>query len=152
VALVLADRVKETSATTGTGALTLAGAVNGFQSFSSGIGVGNTTFYVIVLQGGTEWEVGIGTLSAGTTLTRDSVISSSNAGALVAFSAGVKDVFVSSPSARSVMGDDGMVFNQQSIDRDVTIPAGYNALSAGPVTIATGKTVTVPSGSVWSIV
>ncbi len=60
MALVLKDRVKETSTTTGTGTFTLAGASTGFQSFSS-IGDGNTTYYAIALQGGSEWEVGIGT-------------------------------------------------------------------------------------------
>ena len=91
MALVVKDRVQETSTTTGTGTFTLAGAVSGFQSFSA-IGNGNTTYYAIV--GGTEWEVGIGTYtSSGTTLSRDTVLASST-GSKVSFSAGTKNVFV----------------------------------------------------------
>lgn len=102
MALVVADRVKETSTTTGTGTFTLAGAVSGFQSFSV-IGNGNTTYYTISGQSGSEWEVGIGTYtSAGTTLSRDTVLASSNSGSLVNFSAGTKDVFVTYPAGRSV--------------------------------------------------
>ena len=98
MALVLADRVKETTTSTGTGTVTLAGASTGYQSFSV-VGNGNTTYYVIAGQGTSEWEVGIGTYtSAGTTLARTTVLASSNAGSLVTFSAGTKDVFVSLPS------------------------------------------------------
>lgn len=103
--LVLRDRVKETTTTTGTGTLTLAGAATGFQSFSV-IGNGNTTYYCIASQGSSEWEVGIGTYtSAGTTLARTTVLASSNAGSLVALSAGTKDVFVVYPSGRAVAVD-----------------------------------------------
>lgn len=105
MALVVADRVKETTTTTGTGTITLAGAVAGFQAFSV-IGNANTTYYAIVGQTGSEWEVGLGTYtSAGTLLSRDTVLSSSNAGALVNFSAGTKDVFVTYPAERSVYQD-----------------------------------------------
>lgn len=103
--LVLRDRVKETTTTTGTGTLTLAGAATGFQSFSV-IGNGNTTYYCIASQGSSEWEVGIGTYtSVGTTLARTTVLASSNAGSLVALSAGTKDVFVVYPSGRAVAVD-----------------------------------------------
>lgn len=102
MALVLKDRVKETTATTGTGTVTLAGAAAGYQSFSA-IGNGNTTYYCIAGQTGTEWEVGIGTYtSAGTTLSRTTVLASSNSGSAVNFSAGNKDVFVTYPAGRSV--------------------------------------------------
>jgi hypothetical protein len=105
MALVLADRVKETTTTTGTGTVTLAGASTGFQSFAA-VGNANTTYYTIAAQSGTEWEVGIGTYtSAGTTLSRTTVLSSSNAGSLVTFSAGTKDVFVTYPSSRSIYAD-----------------------------------------------
>jgi hypothetical protein len=98
MALVLADRVKETTTSTGTGTVTLAGASTGFQAFSV-IGDGNTTYYVIAGQGTSEWEVGIGTYTlSGTTLARTTVLASSNSGSLVTFSAGTKDVFVSLPS------------------------------------------------------
>ncbi len=104
-ALTLADRVRETTTTTGTGAVTLAGAVTGYQSFAA-IGNGNVTPYVIVGQNTSEWEVGAGTYTAaGTTLSRDTVISSSNAGSLVNFSAGTKDVFVSPNQERSIYLD-----------------------------------------------
>ena len=100
MALILADRVQETTATTGTGTVTLAGAASGFQSFSA-VGNGNSTYYTIT--GGTEWEVGIGTYtSSGTTLSRTSVLSSSNSGSLVNFSAGTKNVFVTYPASLSV--------------------------------------------------
>ena len=76
MALVLADRVQETSITSGTGTLTLSGAVPGFQTFSTAIGNGNTTFYTIYDSTSTEWEVGIGTVGAGT-LARNTVLSNS---------------------------------------------------------------------------
>jgi hypothetical protein len=105
MALVLADRVKETTTTTGTGTVTLLGASTGFQSFAV-VGNANTTYYTIAAQTGTEWEVGIGTYtSAGTLLARTTVLSSSNAGSLVNFSAGTKDVFVTYPSSRSIYAD-----------------------------------------------
>ena len=104
MALILADRVQETTTTTGTGTITLAGAVTGFQSFSA-IGNGNTTFYTIADQSGSNWEVGIGTYTAsGTTLSRTTVLSSSNSGSLVNFGAGTKNVFVTYPAGRSVYG------------------------------------------------
>lgn len=89
------DRIKETTTTTGTGDITLAGAVTQFVAFSSRYSVGDEEIpYAIVGQTGTEWEVGYGTYSAANTLRRDSVKASSNADALVSFSAGTKDVFV----------------------------------------------------------
>ncbi len=102
MAFVVADRVQETTISTGTGTITLAGAVTGFQSFAA-IGPGNTTFYTIADQTGSDWEVGIGTYttSSGTQLSRDIVLSSSNSGSLVNFSAGTKNVFVTQPSSRS---------------------------------------------------
>ena len=101
VAFVIADRVQETTTTTGTGTITLAGAVTGFQSFAA-VGNGNTTFYTIADQSGSNWEVGVGTYtSSGTTLSRDTVLSSSNSGSLVNFSAGTKNVFVTLPASRT---------------------------------------------------
>jgi hypothetical protein len=105
MALVLKDRVKETTTTTGTGTVTLAGAVSGFQSFAA-VGDGNSTYYAISDAVTGEWEVGIGTYTAsGTTLSRATVLSSSNAGSLVNFAAGVKDIFLTYPSSRSVYLD-----------------------------------------------
>ena len=108
MALILADRVKETTTTTGTGTITLAGASAGFQSFAA-IGNGNTTFYAIVDSTNNAWEVGIGTYtSAGTTLSRNTVLSSSNSGSLVNFGAGTKNVFVTYPAGKAVYGVNGV--------------------------------------------
>ena len=101
MALVLKDRVKETTTTQGTGAISLLGAVQGYQGFSS-IGNGNTTYYCI--QSIADWEVGIGTVGAGS-LTRDTVLASSNNGSLVGFGSGVKDVFCTYPADKSVSTD-----------------------------------------------
>jgi hypothetical protein len=152
MALVLKDRVKETSTTTGTGTFTLAGASTGFQSFSV-VGNGNTTYYAIALQGGSEWEVGIGTYtSSGTTLARTTVLASSNSGSAVNFSAGTKDVFVTMPADKSVTGSNGYVENDSTISTSSTINSGKNAMSAGPVSISSGITVTIASGSSWVVV
>ena len=151
MAFVLKDRVKETTTTTGTGTITLAGAATGYQSFSA-IGDTNSTYYTIAAQTGTEWEVGIGTYTAsGTTLSRDSVLASSNSGSLVNFSAGTNDVFCDYPAGRAVIGGEGYVENAQTVNNSSTINTGSNAFSVGPVTIASGKSVTVPSGSRWLV-
>lgn len=103
MALIQADRVKETTTSTSTGAVTLAGAVTGFQSFGTAIGNGNTCYYTIADQTGSNWEVGIGTYtSSGTSLSRDTVLASSNSGALVNFTAGTKDVFVTYPATTAM--------------------------------------------------
>jgi len=114
MALVVNDRVKETSTTTGTGTLTLAGAVSGFETFSSAIGNTNTTYYSIVNSNG-EFEVGLGTVSAGA-LSRDTIISSSNSDAAVNFSAGTKNVFCTLPASKAVILDssDNIVANNGS--------------------------------------
>jgi hypothetical protein len=170
MALVIADRVKETTTTTGTGTVTLLGASTGYQSFAA-IGNANTTFYCIAGQTTSEWEVGIGTYtSAGTTLARTTVLSSSNSGSLVTFSAGTKDVFVTYPSGKSVNQDasgnvtnagsitgtnmiasNGLVVNNKTVGASYTIASGYSAMSVGPVTIASGQAVTVSSGSRWVV-
>ena len=150
--LVVKDRVRETTTTLGTGTITLAGAVAGFQSFSA-IGNGNTTYYTINLPGVNEWEVGIGTYtSSGTTLSRDTVLASSNSGSLVSFSAGTKDVFCDYPAGRAVIGGMGYIENANTISVSSTINSGNNAISGGPVTVNSGISVTVPSGSSWTVV
>jgi hypothetical protein len=162
--LVVRDRVQETSTTTGTGTFTLAGASTGFQSFSA-IGNGNTTYYTIALQGGNEWEVGIGTYtSSGTTLSRDTILSSSNSGSAVNFSAGTKNVFVTYPAGKAVYGDstdtafeaqfaatNGLIMNNMTIGTTFSIPSGYSASSVGPVVVSGGVTITIPSGSRWVV-
>jgi hypothetical protein len=105
MALILKDRVQETTTTTGTGTLTLGGAVTGYQAFTA-IGNANTTYYAIYAPGGTEWEVGIGTYTAsGTTLSRDTVLASSNSGSLVNFSAGSKNVWCDYPAGKAAFQD-----------------------------------------------
>ena len=154
MALVVADRVKETTTTTGTGTVTLLGASTGFQSFAV-IGDTNTTYYTIAGQTGSEWEVGVGTYSSsGTTLARTTVLSNSSATqpSALNFSAGTKDVFVTYPSERAVMGAEGYVENAATITVSSTINAGNNAMSSGPITVNSGITVTVPSGSRWVVV
>ena len=106
MALVINDRVKEISTTTGTGTLTLGGAQTGFETFSAGIGASNTTYYAIYNQDTNEWEVGLGTLNAGaTTLARTTVITSSNSDNLVDFTSGTKDVFCTLPASKAVYLD-----------------------------------------------
>jgi hypothetical protein len=103
MALVLADRVKEITTSTGTAAITVAGAAVGYQTFLAAIGNANTTYYTIADQSGANWEVGVGTYtSSGNTLSRDTVLASSNSGALVVFLTGTKDVFVTYPSERAL--------------------------------------------------
>ena len=106
MALVVNDRVKETSTTTGTGTFSLDGASLGFETFVAGIGNTNTTYYAIVNENG-EFEVGLGTVTdaATDTLSRDTIISSSNSDSAVNFSAGTKDVFCTSPASKSVILD-----------------------------------------------
>jgi hypothetical protein len=152
MAFVVKDRVKETTTTTGTGTVTLAGASTGFQSFSV-IGNANQTYYTIT--DGTDWEVGIGTYtSSGTTLSRDTVLESSNSGNLVNWSAGDKDVFVTYPAERSVMAvgggvtsDTGAVYiNKTTMNQDTILNSGENGLIVGPFTVAGGVSFTVTSG------
>ena len=107
MALVINDRVKETSTSTGNSqtTFTLSGAATGFETFSAGIGATNTTYYTIFNQGTTEWEVGLGTLSTTTNLQRTTIITSSNSDNVVDFSAGTKDVFCTLPASKAVYLD-----------------------------------------------
>ena len=107
MALVINDRVKESSTTSGTGTLNLDGAVTGFDGFVAGIGDGNTTYYTIFEQGTVNWEVGVGTVTdaATDTLSRTTVISSSNSDALVNFGGGTLDVFCTLPASKAVYLD-----------------------------------------------
>jgi hypothetical protein len=162
MAFVLKDRVKESSTTVGTGAIALAGAATGFQSFSAAIGNANNTYYTIAGQGTSEWEVGIGTYTSSTnSLSRDTVLASSNSGSLVAFSAGSKDVFVTYPALQAVYEDTGnaiipgisgaIYLNAATVTQNTTISAGFNGSSAGPMTVANGVTVTLADGTRWVV-
>ena len=145
MAFVLNDRVKETSTTTGTGTFDLAGAETGFESFISGVGNGNITYYAISNDGTNEFEVGIGTVTdaATDTLSRDTIISSSNSDALVNFSAGTKTVFCTLPASRTPSaGMTAQTFvntHSQTISDDQTVDSG---VLAGPVSITGTQTVT----------
>ena len=145
MALVINDRVKETSTTTGTGTLNLAGAETGYESFVAGIGTTNTTYYAIELNSAGEWEVGIGTVTDATpdTLSRTTIISSSNSDAAVNFSAGTKNVFCTLPAKRTVspvMTATGFVVTHAStLNEDQTLDSG---VLAGPVTVTGTQTVT----------
>ena len=107
MALVINDRVKETSTTTGTGDITLAGVPSGQGNvtFSSGIGVGNTTYYCIFQQGSSSFEIGLGTLSGSTTLERTTVINNSSGNTSKINFSGTLDVFVTMPAAKTVYLD-----------------------------------------------
>ena len=121
MAFVLKDRVKETTTTTGTGAVSLDGETGGFQDFSSAIGNTNTTYYAIVHQSLDEWEVGIGTYgSASNNLTRTTLLSSST-GSAVNFSAGTKDVFVTLPASQVVHTSASPSFENVSISGTLTV-------------------------------
>ena len=145
MAFVLNDRVKETSTTTGTGDFSLAGAEIGFETFVSGVGNGNVTYYAISNDGTTEFEVGIGTVTDATpdTLSRDTIISSSNSDALVNFSAGTKTVFCTLPASRTPSaGMTAQTFvntHNSTISDDQTLVSG---VLAGPVSITGTQTVT----------
>ena len=115
MAFAVADRVRETTTTTGTGTLNLDGAVSGFRTFVSGIGDGNVTYYAIVHRTSAEFEIGIGTVTDASTdtLSRTTVLSSSNSNSAVTFSAGTKDVFCTQPASKAVFEDN---------NADVTLP------------------------------
>jgi len=154
MALVLADRVKETTTTTGTGTVTLLGASTGYQSFAA-VGNANTTYYTIAGQSGSEWEVGIGTYTAsGTTLSRDTILASSNGGTAVTLSAGTKDVFVTYPAGRSIYADGTVLTATNSSILPAT--SGGTGLSSpgtnGNVLTSNGSawTSSAPSGSAYT--
>ena len=144
-ALVINDRVKETSTTTGTGTISLAGASQGFESFVTGIGTTNKTYYCITNSTQTEFETGIGTVTDATpdTLSRDTVISSTNSDNLVNFAGGEKDVFCTIPAKKAmspVMTATGYVLTHSStLDEDQTLDSG---VLAGPVTVTGTQTIT----------
>ena len=122
MAFVLNDRVKETTTTTGTGTLNLAGAATGFETFVAGIGNSNVTYYCIAGQGTAEFEVGIGTVTDASpdTLSRTTILSSSNSDSAVNFSAGTKDVFCTLPAGKTI----------RELDTALNVPTGTTAQRA----------------------
>jgi len=161
MALIVKDRVKETTTTLGTGTITLDGEMDGFQSFDA-IGDGNTTYYAIT--SGNDYEVGLGTYTASIlTLSRDTVLESSNSGNLI-FLSSTSDVFCTYPAEKAVVQDsdntgiapqlgatNGMFINNSIIGTNYTVPTGYNAMSVSPVSVASGVSVTVPASSKWVV-
>jgi hypothetical protein len=167
MAHITADRVRDTSTSTGTGSFTVSGtAPTGFRTLSAVLSVSDTFYYAIQGQGSSEWEVGLGTYSSANVFARTTILSSSNSGSVVTFSAGTKDVFLTLAATKTIQrdasgnvydasggGTDNIFFlNGLTVNTNYTIPTNYNAGTFGPVTVASGVTVTVPSGSVWSIV
>jgi len=142
MAFAVADRVKESTTSTGTGTINLEGTSDGFQGFVAGIGNGNTTYYAISHQTASEWEVGIGTVTdaATDTLSRDTIISSSNGGSAVNFSAGSKDVIATLPSSKSYVLDNA---GDTTISADLSVTsisgsgAGLTTLNASNVSSGT---------------
>jgi hypothetical protein len=137
MALVLKDRVKETSVSTGTGAIALDGATGAYQTFST-IGNGNTTYYAIAGQTSNEWEVGIGTYTTATdTLSRDTILSSSNSNTIVTFSAGTKDVFITYPSEKGVWVDASGTSNYAATIGTTPVNLGATATTLAGLTSVT---------------
>ena len=159
MALVLADRVLETTTTAGSGTITLAGAGTGYQSFAV-VGDGNTTYYTIT--DGTNWEVGIGTYTAsGTTLSRDTVLSSSAGGDKVTFPIGVKNVFVDYPAGRAVYGGETGTVTISSLAATSAVITNLAATSSNITTLSSGSanitqlqstsaTITTLTGTNWT--
>jgi hypothetical protein len=112
MALIIKDRVKEITTTTGTGAVSLGGASATFDAFSSVMSNGDTTFYAIVhtASGTDEWEVGLGTFNTGNTLTRTTVYAGSNGASAVNFSSGNKDIFMTYPASKAAVAGEDVTF------------------------------------------
>ena len=140
MSFVIADRVRETTLTTGTGTVTLAGAYTGFQTFSAGIGSGNSTYYAIANVAAGQWEVGIGTYTSGAnTLSRTTVLASSNAGSLVNFTNTPNDVFVTQPAERALYVSSGGTGLTSGVAAFTANGVAYASSTTG---LATGSGVT----------
>ncbi len=158
MAFVIADRVRESSVSTGTGNFTLAGAVTGYQTFASVMATSDTTYYTIADQGGANWEVGIGTFTSPSTLARTTILSSSNGGSVVTFGAGTKDVFISLPASKTNVEDQPNLIevNSSSAALRITQTGAGNALvvedstnpDATPFVIEANGRVLVGSSSI----
>jgi len=140
MSFVIADRVRETTLTTGTGTVTLAGAYTGFQTFSAGIGSGNSTYYAIANVAAGQWEVGIGTYTSGAnTLSRTTVLASSNAGSLVNFTNTPNDVFVTQPAERALYVSSGGTGLTSGVAAFTANGVAYASSTTG---LATGSALT----------
>jgi hypothetical protein len=148
MALILADRVLETCTSPGTGTVTLLGAVTGYQSFSSGVGNGNTCYYAIADQSGANWEVGIGTYSSsGNTLARTTIFSSSNAGSTVNFATGTQNVYVTYPAEQAVYSNGVNIVGPSSVPLIATSGGtGQTTYTAGDILYASSSSVLTKLG------
>jgi len=130
MALVVFDRVKESSNSTGTTTFVLDGAQTGYQSFAV-VGDANTTYYTIAGQTSGQWEVGIGTYyTANVSLARTTVIASSNANAAVSFSSGAKDVFITYPAEYAVYANNSPTANYVLTANGTGVPPTWQVVSS----------------------
>lgn len=158
MALIAADRVKETSTTTGTGTYSLAGAVAGFRTFVAGVGSGNTCYYVA--EDGTNWEIGIGlvTDAAPDTLARTRVIKSSNGDAPVNWGVGTRNLFVAAIAARAmdIAPPKGYIWdlttsNAADATNDITVEVGEATDETGEVVIVLASAITKQIDAAWAV-
>jgi hypothetical protein len=143
MAHITADRVLDTSTTTGTSPLVMSGtAPTGYRPFSAVMSTSDTCFYGAQHETADEWETGFGTYSSTNTLTRTAIISSSNGGSAVSFSAGTKDVWIDFPASK--------VFQQDNLGR-LTLPAGFNEKKTAPSISSNTLTLDCSLGNVFSV-
>ena len=171
MALVINDRVKVNSTTTGTGAITLGATQTGFDSFGAAIGNSNTTYYTIFNQGTNEFEVGLGTLNGdSSTLTRTTVLTSSNSDNAVNFSSGTKDVFCTLPASKAVyldangdavgvqggnietLGNTFTNWNNVNSNTTTTLATTSNAFLAGIITVSANAIWTIGGNGTLTII
>jgi hypothetical protein len=171
MALVINDRVKVNATTSGTGAFTLGATQTGFESFGAGIGNNNTTYYCIFNQGTSEFEVGLGTLNASSsTLTRTTVLTSSNSDSTVDFSSGTKDVFCTLPASKAVyldaagnavgvqggnietLGNTFTNWNNVNSNTTTTLATTSNAFLAGIITVSANAIWTIGGNGTLTII
>lgn len=156
MALVLADRVQETTTTTGTGSFSLAGAETGFRSFDFVLNTADTTYYTAT--NGTDFEVGIGTFTSPSTLARTTILTSSNSNNAVNWGVGDKNVFITYPAERAVFTDGNVVtsltgaviINKTSITANTVINTGESGFSVGPITVNNAN-LTISSGQQYVV-
>jgi len=141
MALVIKDRVKETTTTTGTGTYTLAGAVSGFETFTANLSNSDTTYYVCT--DNTDFEVGLGTFtSSGTTLARTTILASSNSNNAVNWSSGTRSVFMTYPADKAVFEDASNNINGTFVGNITGNVTGNTSGTAATVTGAAQTNIT----------